>query len=103
VTGDDLKRALAALDANRTCYEYTTTAVRLRQLEATSETQEERAHWQSEAGRFEDLARIAETNPADARRRYRPMESYLPPVAEYVEPETAYGHTVRLSHPIRVF
>jgi hypothetical protein len=88
---------------NMLSYEFANTAANHRRLEATADTDEERLHWQLEAQRFEELARIAETNPREARRRYRPSESYRAPVAEYADTETAYGQTTRHPYTFRVF
>jgi hypothetical protein len=79
------------------------TAVSLRRLEGTSNNEDERAHWRTEAERFEGLAELAATDPAEARRRYQPTRSYEEPVAEYVSVETAYGTTTRHPRAFRVF
>jgi hypothetical protein len=50
-----------------------------RTLEATAESDEERAHWQLEAERFEQLARLAMCDPVAARRRYRPTVAFQEP------------------------
>jgi hypothetical protein len=84
--------------------QHAATATGLRRLEASSDTDRERAHWRLEAERFEELAELAKTDPAEARRRYRPPVAYdKRTVAEFVSVETAYGQTTRHPYAFRVF
>lgn len=55
---------------------YRLTAEGHRRLEVAADTERERLHWQLEAERFEDLAALADTDPGEARRRYRPTAAY---------------------------
>ncbi len=51
-------------------------ATGLARLAATSATNDEANHWWGECQRFETLAELATTDPAEARRRYRPTRAY---------------------------
>jgi hypothetical protein len=83
---------------------FASTAEGHRRLAASAETEAERLHWQLEAERFEELAELAKTDSAEARRRYRPTKAYDgPTVAEYVSTETAYGQTTKHPYTFRAF
>lgn len=64
------------------------TAARIRNLAATAGTDHERAHWQTEACRFDKLAAM---NIEQARSAYRPVASYDPerPIVRIVGTITA--------------
>ncbi|GAB7044938.1 hypothetical protein [Catenuloplanes indicus] len=53
-----------------------------RRLQASADTAHEAAHWDAEAARFEQLAEIAQTDPAAARAAYRPTNAYDPTSAQ---------------------
>ncbi len=57
---------------------FTVTAEGHRRLEAAASSEPERLHWRRQAERFEELAALAMTDPAEARRRYMPTAAYQP-------------------------
>lgn len=57
---------------------FTETAASHRRLVVHADTDTERRHWIAEAARFDNLADLARTDAAAARRAYLPTRSYEP-------------------------